>query len=142
MKGLRGGCHGLLLANSCPQSMEKDAVTPRGHPHLLALGLVGLGVSHLNAFFPHEGHASVCGVVVMVVSHDGVHAGARVVPREEALFLIIGMAEGESGCHEGVCLPCHLGLTDNRRALGALIHMPLTCASAAGHAARWLDLLL
>lgn len=94
-KGLRGGHYGLLAANSCPQSVEKDTVTPTpGHPHLLALGLVGLGVSHLNTLFPHEGHTCVRGVVVMVVPHDGVHAGAGVVPREEALFLIIGMAEG------------------------------------------------
>lgn len=65
--------------------------------YLLALGLMGLGVSHLNALLPHEGHAGVRGVVVVVVPHNGVHAGAGVVPWKEALFLIIRVAGGRSG---------------------------------------------
>lgn len=67
------------------------------HSHLFALGLMGLGVSHLNSFLSHEGHAGVCGVVVVVVPHDRIHAGAGVVPWKEALLLIVWVARGGRG---------------------------------------------
>lgn len=105
----------------------KRSSNPSCHPHLLALSLTGLGVSHLNALFPHEGHTGVGGVVVVMVPHDGVHAGAGVVPWEEAFFLIVGVAEGESGGDEGSHFPCCLGLADSPQALAALSHVPPTC---------------
>lgn len=55
---------------------------------------MGLGISHLNSLLSHEGHTGVCGVIVVVVPHNRVHAGAGVIPWKEALLLIIWVARG------------------------------------------------
>lgn len=74
--------------------MEKGEVTPPHLPHLFAFSLMGLGVSHLNSLLSHEGHTGVYGVIVVVVPHNRVHAGAGVIPWKEALLLIIWVAGG------------------------------------------------
>lgn len=50
---------------------------------------------HLNPLFSHQWHASVnCVIVIeMMISHYRIQAGIGMVPGEERLLLIIGVAE-------------------------------------------------